>query len=218
MGAKEVRDLMGAIKWTKENIDYDHLALMGTSMGAFVINYAGLKFSDELEKAKVKFSVTDAPYGSIESLILHTRDMHLKILPKKRTKKTVQKMIQKHNDFEAKNNVNLLESDVFIELEKGSIPKIPNLFIHSKDDKVTSPFDTYRFLLERKNLIKGDRLLMFNYSTHTQSIRIHFKEYQRAVAQYIADMDNDQESYNKLEKKWHLDIVEKKDMKSERLK
>ncbi|WP_339034305.1 alpha/beta hydrolase [Spiroplasma endosymbiont of Cantharis rufa] len=208
MGAKEQHDLMGAVDWIKENKKVDKLALMGTSMGAFVINYCSIAYNEEFKKLNLQFLVSDAGYGSVFSLFLHVRNIYLFLLPKRRTKKVINRLIEKHNRQE--NNLNLHDVSIFKLLE--DIDKktlFPTLFFHSIDDKVTSCSDTYELLLKRN--CKEDDYLVFNFSMHTQSIRYHFKTYNYKLAEFINLYEKDEEIFKNLVEEWSLLKFEKKD-------
>lgn len=218
MGAKEIRDLMAVLEWTKDNVEYDHLALTGTSMGGFVTNYASILYGDKLKDYyKVKFAISDVSYGSLQSLLMHVGNVHL-IMPKRKTKRNVNVIMNSHNKFESLHGVNFYDVDIFKLIENGKRPTYPIFFTHSKDDKVTSPFDSYRLAYMRSKFIEGDDIRIYNYCMHTQLLRVHFKSFVKNQCSFIARMDDNQADYDKVVKEWKLDIVEKKDKKSNALK
>ncbi|AUM62343.1 alpha/beta hydrolase [Spiroplasma monobiae] len=215
MGGKEHKDLMGAVDWLKENKKIDQLAFMGTSMGAFVSNYCSILYKEELKALNFKFVVSDVTYGSVFSLFLHVRNVYLGFLPKKRTKKFINKVIAKQNKKEV--SINLHEVSIFHLLREGGNKDLfPTLFCHSSDDKVTSPTDTYELIIKRNN--QDDDYLMFNFSMHTQGIRYHFKTFNYKLAEFINRFEKDDVLFDKVIKEWELLKFEKKDQLSLMLK
>ncbi|QHX36341.1 alpha/beta hydrolase [Spiroplasma sp. BIUS-1] len=215
MGGKEQFDLMGAVDWLRENKKVDSLAFMGTSMGGFVSNYCAMKYKDELKKLNLKFVVSDVTYGSVFSLFLHVRNIYLGFLPKRRTKKSINRVIEKQNRKEG--NINLHEISIFHLLrENGNKDLFPTLFLHSTDDKVTSPADTYELIIKRD--FEKDDYLVFNFSMHTQAMRYHFKTFNYKIAEFINKYEPDQEKFDNLVKEWQLLKFDKKDQISLLLK
>ncbi|AGR41798.1 alpha/beta hydrolase [Spiroplasma diminutum] len=211
MGAKEKHDLMGAVDWLKENRKIDQLALMGTSMGGFVVNYCSFFYKDEFKELNLKFVVSDVAYGSVFSLFLHIRNIYLFFLPKKRTKKVIERLILKQSKQE--NNLNFHEVSIFHLLrEYGNKELFPTLFLHSSDDKVTSSADTYELLIKRS--FKEDDYLVFNFSMHTQGIRFHFKSFNYKIAEFINRFEEDDTKFKNIVDQWKLLKFDKKDQLS----
>ncbi|AUB31152.1 alpha/beta hydrolase [Spiroplasma floricola] len=208
MGGKEHLDLMGAVDWLKENKQIDQLAFMGTSMGGFVSNYCSIFYQEELQKLNFKFVISDVAYASIFTLFLHIKKVYLWIIPKKRTKKFINKIIEKQNKQES--NINLHEINIFTLLEEQEKKNLfPTLFFHSTDDKVTSPTDTYELMIKRN--FEEDDYVMFNFSMHTQSIRYHFKNFNYKIAEFISKFEQDNTSFENIVEEWKLIEFEKRD-------
>ncbi|AHI52448.1 alpha/beta hydrolase [Spiroplasma culicicola] len=214
MGAKEHWDLMGAVDWLKANQKIDLLAFMGTSMGAFTVNYCSLKYADELKEVNFKFVVSDCTYGSIFRLLIHVRNIYLWIIPKRRIKNIVKKIIEKHNKKEIEVDFN--QASIFELLRNGYKPQFPTLFLHSKDDKVTPPTDTYELMLERSKYIEDDHLV-YSFSMHTQGIRYHFKTFNYKIAEFIKKND-DEVNFDQIVDEWELLEFNKLDRLSLKLK
>ncbi|WP_338985262.1 alpha/beta hydrolase [Spiroplasma endosymbiont of Diplazon laetatorius] len=215
MGGKEHMDLMGAVDWLKENRTIDQLAFMGTSMGAFVSNYCSMYYKEELKQLNFKFVISDVTYGSVFSLFMHVRNIYLGFLPKKRTKKFINKVIERQNKHE--DSINLHEVSIFHLLrEQGNKDLFPTLFLHSTDDKVTSPADTFELLIRRK--FEEDEHLVFNFSMHTQAMRYHFKTFNYKIAEFINRYQDGNELFDEIVREWKLLKFEKKDQISLLLK
>ncbi|WP_339021038.1 alpha/beta hydrolase [Spiroplasma endosymbiont of Atherix ibis] len=208
MGGKEHFDLMGAVDWLKENRKIDQLAFMGTSMGGFVSNYCSVLYQEELKKLNFKFIISDVAYASIFTLFLHIKKVYLWVIPKIKTKKFINKIIEKQNKQES--NINLHEVNLFTLLEKkGNKNLFPTLFFHSTDDRVTSPTDTYELIIKRS--FEQDDFLMFNFSMHTQAIRYHFKSFNYKMAEFISKFEKDKTLFKNIIDDWKLAELEKKD-------
>ncbi|AOG60056.1 hypothetical protein SHELI_v1c01010 [Spiroplasma helicoides] len=216
MGAREINDLMGAVDWLKQNEVIDSLSFMGTSMGAFCVNYCSLKYAKELKNVNFKFVVSDCTYGSVFRLLMHVKNIYLWFIRKRKTKQFVKRFIEKHNKKET--DVDLNEASVFQLLRDGYKAQYPTLFFHSKDDKVTPPTDTYELLLHRSKNFNEDQWQVYYYAMHTQSIRMHFKTYNYKLAEFIAQQDNNWEDFNKLVDEWSLLDYDKLDRLSIELK
>ncbi|AGR40789.1 alpha/beta hydrolase [Spiroplasma taiwanense] len=215
LGMKEENDLMGAVDWLKENRKIDSLALMGTSMGGFVVNFASLRYAKEFEKLNLKFIISDSTYVSVYSLILHTKNIYLKFLSKKRIKQIANKVIDKNNKYE--DAFDFYDVNILKTIDKMKNPVFfPTLFFHSIDDKVTAVSDTYELIIKRK--FQEDDHLIFNYCMHTQCMRIHFKIMNYKIAEFILKFNKDKTLFDKVVSDWELLVFDKKDINSIKLK
>ncbi|AHB35937.1 alpha/beta hydrolase [Spiroplasma apis] len=212
MGAIEFNDLMGAFDWLKSNKKIDKLILHGTSMGAYVSNFCAIKYYHELIMHNLIAVISDCTYGSVYNLFLHVRNVYLKIIPKRKIKKLIQKNLTKYERLNE--DINLTAADIFKLMDESDNDLVPTLFIHSKDDKVTPPADTYELLLKRSKICNQDEHLVFNYAMHTQSLRNHFKKFNYKIIEFISKIENLNEDYSSLIDKWRLLEEEEKDKKS----
>ncbi|PPE03951.1 alpha/beta hydrolase [Williamsoniiplasma lucivorax] len=173
MGILEQKDLLAAMQWLNENKKYKHLGLLGISMGAFVINIVQAKDEALMKKYLLKFSISDVTYGSIQSLLLHIRNMFFKrIFQKKSVIKKIKKIIECQNE-ETKLNWN--EINIFKLYEKdGKKSSIPTLFTHGLNDLITPPTDSYRLFADRKLFSPLDEILIYDFSAHGFSLKEHF--------------------------------------------
>ncbi|ATZ16777.1 alpha/beta hydrolase [Williamsoniiplasma luminosum] len=172
MGILEQKDLLAAMKWLYENKSYKHLGLLGISMGAFVANIVQAKDEKLMKKYRLKFTISDVTYGSIQTLLLHIRNVFFKkLIGKKRIAQRINRIIQSQND---ETNLDWNEIDVFKIYEKdGKKSSIPTLFTHGSNDWVTPPTDSYRLFIDRKSFSPNDEILIYNFSAHGFSLKEH---------------------------------------------
>lgn len=209
----EYKDLLAAINWLKDNKKIDELALMGVSMGAFVVNYVAVKYAEMLKELNLKLIVSDSPYASIYTLFIHLKRIYLKFSKKTSTKKMVMKYI---NLLETKNpQTDFLNADIFKLFEQNHKPLAPGLFFHSLSDHITPPNDTYELLIARAKFISNDEHKIYTYARHTQAIRIHFKSYNYVLASFINRISPENNRFKKLLEEWKLlEIDDKNDKKA----
>ncbi|ATZ16635.1 alpha/beta hydrolase family protein [Entomoplasma freundtii] len=173
MGYLETKDLMGAIKWLQENHEYEHLGLLGCSMGAYTCNFVAAKYPEYLAKAKLRFVISDVTYGSIKSLLLHIRNVRLnKLLGKKAVAKKINSILNEQNEA---TGYNWYDIDIFkIYEQDGSKPLAPTFYSHGLNDKLTPPTDTLRLYSWRQQFNLGDEVIIYNFSPHALSLKDHF--------------------------------------------
>ncbi|AUF83818.1 alpha/beta hydrolase [Mesoplasma syrphidae] len=173
MGILEREDLLAAMKWLYENHEYEILGLTGASMGAFTINYTSVKDTELMKKYKVKFAISEISYGSIRTLLAHTRSSWLsKFIRKKSTKKVIDKILASQIkdtklDWEDLNVFDYYEN-------KNVMPNFPIFYSHGKNDLITPPYDSIRMYMDRKPNSPNDEILIYDYSQHCFSLMTHF--------------------------------------------
>ncbi|AIZ55676.1 hypothetical protein mycmycITA_00860 [Mycoplasma mycoides subsp. mycoides] len=143
-------------------------------MGAFVINYLTLTQQKFLEENKVKFIISDSSYASISSLLNKLLKLSFKrFFSKKCDTYLIKQILKKQKDLTLSdwNKMNL-----FDKYEKQHIipAKIPILFIHSIEDKITSHNDSIRMFINRKKFNLNDELLIYETSKHCLSLKEHY--------------------------------------------
>ncbi|WP_338970143.1 hypothetical protein [Spiroplasma endosymbiont of Labia minor] len=192
MGFLEIRDLMGAIEFLTQTKKPKILGLMGTSMGGYAASYVNVEFGKELRnKHNLKFVISDVPYSSFESLLIHVRNLYLKIIRKSNIKKyldSLEKNIKKNViDFSMK------EMNIILKYKNGKIPAAPQLFMHGKNDKTTPHADSLEMAFYHSKFFYKDEIQIYNYSPHTQATRVHFPEHTRAIIKFENSIihDND---------------------------
>lgn len=175
MGYNEAKDLLGAMKWLKENKQYKVLGLMGISMGAFVTNYVVAKHWDLLPVYNVKFVISDVTYGSIQTLLMHIKNNWLRyLLSKKKIAKKVEKILKTQSK---ETGINWCDLDIFKYYEELDVPaKVPTFFSHGQNDKITPPTDTYRLFIDRSQKNTNDEIMIYNYSTHAFALKKHYNK------------------------------------------
>jgi uncharacterized protein len=173
MGFLETSDLLAVMKWLYENHKYQHLALMGVSMGAYAVNYVQAKYPKLMKKYRVRFAISDATYGSIKSLLLHIRNVRIRhIVRKKTVGKKINEILNVQNDA---TGFNWYDIDIFKLYEQDNQPAVvPTFFSHGLNDLVTPPTDTLRLFADRKNKASQDEIIIYNFSTHAMSLKEHY--------------------------------------------
>lgn len=173
MGITESNDLLAILKWLYENKTYEHLALMGTSMGAFVSDYVQARWPELMNRYRLKFSISDVTYGSIESLMVHLRSVYLsKLIGKRKTSNIVTNILNEQNEI---SHVNWYDIDIFKYYEvSNKKPIAPTFFSHGLNDKVTPPTDVLKIFSDRSKYRMKDEILIYNFSPHAFSIKNHF--------------------------------------------
>lgn len=218
MGAKEVRDLMGAIKFLNETEDVEHIATYGISMGAFCVSYLSVLDPEFCRQNKIKFGICDSDYESVYSLLYHIRNTYARLIPKWKAKSAVIKLMEYHNNVESQNDVDLFKTSVKVKIEmEHHEPAYPILFMHSQNDAVTSPIDSYRSFSARAGKIVGDEIWTFQYGQHALMTKEHFKDVEEHIGKYIAKMDGTKELYKQVALELELAIKTKKEQKQHNL-
>ncbi|WP_280123369.1 alpha/beta hydrolase family protein [[Acholeplasma] multilocale] len=200
MGILEERDLLGAMKFLYENHDYDILGVAGASMGAFTMNYTSVRNPELMEKYKVKFGISEVAYGSIRTLLLHTRNIRMRhVLWKRSVKKFINKLI---NGQIKDTKLDWEDLDIFKYYEKMDAPApFPIFYSHGMDDKVTPPSDTFRLYANRKTISPDDEILIYNFSAHCFSLKTHYYQTAYRWLQFENKIiGNDEATKNALEK------------------
>lgn len=174
MGLLESKDLIAAINYLNKTQKVQTIGLLGLSMGAFVINYLTLTQQKFLEENKVKFIISDSSYASISSLLNKLLKLSFKrFFSKKYDIYLIKQILKKQKDLTLSdwNKMNL-----FDKYEKQHIipAKIPILFIHSIEDKITSHNDSIRMFINRKKFNLNDELLIYETSKHCLSLKEHY--------------------------------------------
>jgi predicted alpha/beta-fold hydrolase len=218
MGAKEIWDLMGAIEFLNQTEDVEHIATYGISMGAFCVSYLSVYDPEFAKKNKVKYGICDSDYESVYSLLYHIRNTYVRFIPRWRTKQSVIKLMEHHNNVEKEHGIDLFQTGVKAKIEtEGHMPAYPILFMHSQNDAVTSPIDSYRSFSARAGKIEGDEIWTFQYGTHALMTKEHFKDVEEHIGKYIAKMDGTKELYKKVAVELKLSIQTKKEFKQHNL-
>ncbi|WP_339022911.1 alpha/beta hydrolase [Spiroplasma endosymbiont of Crioceris asparagi] len=232
LGLTESFDLLAAIKFVNEKYSVDEIALMGTSVGAFIVNFASIKYNQFFLENNVKLIVSDSAFTNIETVLAFFTKKLIWVVPKTKRKELVNKFVESQNKMlksEGYENLDFYEMNIMKLITKQKDLKlIPTLFIHSKDDKQTPTSDTYDLAIARKKFDSEirDEILNFNHAMHTQAIKTHFKIYNNKIADFIVEeakhnkskeLENIIKLYNKLISEWKLDdlnVEDKRDKKS----
>lgn len=234
LGINETSDMITALRWLKKNKEVEQLGLFGTSMGAFVTNFAALKYSNELDEMNLKFIVSDAGYVNISTLIWHFTKRATFVLSKKRKALLFEKFINKMDKSSTildDEIVSYKDINLFISLKKkandDNFKLFPTMFFHSLDDKQTVHQDTYEYVIKRSKYYKGhveDQIKVFASAPHTQSIKVHFKKYNELIIEFLERLDLLDEGQKVMAKnvrqEWHLNEYnpkDKRDVKSKLL-
>jgi alpha-beta hydrolase superfamily lysophospholipase len=218
MGAREVYDVMSAIQYLNDKEKVDQIALYGISMGAFSISYLSVMDPEFCHKNKVKFGICDSAYESIFTLLNHVRDKHLIVIPKRKARQQIIKIMEHHNRLETNPDIDWFATSVITKIKlEHKKPAFPILFMHAQNDKVTNPIDSYRVFAERAKLIEGDDIWTFKYGTHALMTKEHFKEVERHIGEYIAVMDDNNIQYEAAESELQLTVKDKRDQKEDAL-
>ncbi|KIM13940.1 alpha/beta hydrolase [Mycoplasma capricolum] len=174
MGLFESRDLISAINYLINNNEVETLGLFGMSMGAYICNYVAINHKELLDKANVKFIISDSTYGSIESLLYKNWKERLHILINKRL---ARKIINKTIDLQTlATNHDQKELNLFdmYENQKMIPANAPILFIHGCNDQITPHTDSLRLFINRSIYNSDDELLIYNSCNHCFSFKEHY--------------------------------------------
>lgn len=236
LGVNETHDLITAIRWLTQNKEVEEMGLFGTSMGAFVSNFASLKYFAELDKLNLKFVVSDAGYVNISKLIWHFSKKATFMISRKRKAAIFERFIKRmdksstiiDDEIISYKDINLFR---FLKNKAKTEPNFklfPTMFFHSLDDKQTIPQETYEYVIKRSNYYKGrveDRVKVFTSAPHTQSIKVHFKRYNETIIEFLESLDLLDEGQKQMaadvREEWQLKVFnpnDKRDVKSNLLK
>lgn len=175
MGLNESKDFKAAMKWLNVNHAPETIGLLGMSMGGFVLNYAINVYAEEFKNYNIKFGITDSFYGSISTLLSHTRNVWLKdFIRQKKAKKVITSVINSQTDD---TGVDWNNIDVFKYYDQGNLPYIfPMFYMHARNDKTTPFDDSLRAFIKRSVHSRDDEILIYDVSKHCMALKYHYKQ------------------------------------------
>ncbi|AVN63866.1 alpha/beta hydrolase [Mesoplasma florum] len=172
MGASEVKDFRAAMKWLHENHKPETIGLVGMSMGGFTMQYGIVKYNEEFSKYNIKWAISDSYYGSIKTLLVHTRNVWLKnLVSYKRVGKSINRIIK--NQIQD-TDLDWNDLDVFKYYESDLKMIFPMFFLHCRNDNVTPFDDSMRLFVKRTIHSRDDEILIYDYSSHCLSLKHHY--------------------------------------------
>ncbi|WP_411572013.1 alpha/beta hydrolase [Williamsoniiplasma somnilux] len=167
-GYKEKWDLMAVINWLIKSYSVQEIGLVGTSMGAFTMNYFILSEPELIKKANIKWGISDSSYMSVPELL---KKMVFSNAPKilggyaKETLKTMLKI------YKQEYNVDLTRLD-FISLIKPDDKHPPILYLHNRYDRITNSMDSFRMCNIKNSMENSEEneVKIFDGKHHTKAI------------------------------------------------
>ncbi|QHX35642.1 alpha/beta fold hydrolase [Spiroplasma sp. TIUS-1] len=235
LGVNETHDFITAVRWLHQNRQVEEMGLFGTSMGAFVANFASLKYYKELDDLNLKFIVSDAGYVNISKLIWHFSRRLSWWIRKKRKAELFEKFIAKmdksstiiDDEIISYKDINLFRFLKNRANSESDFKLFPTLFFHSLDDKQTMNQETYEYVIKRTRYYKGhidDRIKVFSSAPHTQCIKFHFKKYNEIIIEFLESLnlfdENQKQMAANIREEWQLKVFDendKRDVKSKLL-
>ncbi|ASP28017.1 hydrolase [Spiroplasma corruscae] len=179
LGVHEHKDLEAALTFLNNNFKVKKVILIGYSMGAHVLNRFAL--SSNYKKYKVKLGISDSTFLHLNEVLKTLLSSYVKILNNKMSEGLVKKLLEMYNK---KHKIDVLEKPIF---ETLSICKksFPILFIHSKQDQITSYKDSEKIYEMRKHIIKKDQIKVFETGEHIRTFIEHNHEYMKMVYNFV---------------------------------
>ncbi|WP_027875580.1 alpha/beta hydrolase family protein [Mesoplasma chauliocola] len=172
MGASEVKDFRAAMKWLYENHKPEAIGLMGMSMGGFTMQYGIVKYNEEFSKYNIKWAISDSYYGSIKTLLVHTRNVWLKnLMSYKNVRKSINKIIKSQIQD---TDLDWADLDVFKYYDHSLKTVFPMFFMHCRNDSITPFDDSMRLFVKRSIHSRDDEILIYDYSKHCLSLKYHY--------------------------------------------
>ncbi|ATZ17159.1 hydrolase [Williamsoniiplasma luminosum] len=182
-GYKEKWDLISTIEWLLKAYKVDEMGIVGTSMGAFTMNYFNLTEPELIKKANIRWGVSDSSYMSVPKLLERiVYDNSPKIL-KNFSKETLKNMMQ---IYKKDHGVDLTHLD-YLSIIKPNETHFPILYIHNRGDRITNYLDSFRMWNTKNNLEGTDvnELIIFDGSHHTKALIEHTQEYKEKTLNFV---------------------------------
>ncbi|EOA06977.1 Hypothetical protein, putative alpha/beta hydrolase [Mycoplasma yeatsii 13926] len=188
-GYQEKGDLITIINWLIQKYNVSTLGLVGTSMGAFTINYFLLTEPVLIKKANIKWAISDSSYMSVKHLL------------KKMVTNNAPRFLQGlGNDilkdilkvYKQEYQVNLSDLN-FRELIQTSNKYIPVLYFHNRYDKVTNYLDSVRMCKIKNNIEQANENKVIIYDQgvhHTKSIIEFENDYIARSLKFVRSHEN----------------------------
>lgn len=172
MGASEVKDFRAAMKWLHDQHKPEVIGLIGMSMGGFTMQYGIVKYNEEFIKYNIKWAISDSYYGSVKTLLVHTRNIWLKnFVSHKKVLKSISKIIKSQIKY---TDLDWEDLDVFKYYDSNLKLIFPIFFLHCRNDNVTPFDDSMRLFVKRSIYSRDDEILIYDYSKHCLSLKYHY--------------------------------------------
>jgi esterase/lipase len=179
-GIKEREDLIAAIKYLGKTFDPETIGLYGGSMGAFVLNYFALTEPEMIKKYHINFGISDSTYWSIRGLMKNLSIANWPVI-KGIANDVIDDVFEVYqNDYGV--NLNKGELDLLTDNAKNSFPI---LYLHGKNDKITSWENSQNLYEERHEYQKSDAIKIFNNGPHVRSLICNQESYVERVKTFL---------------------------------
>ncbi|WP_339023105.1 alpha/beta hydrolase [Spiroplasma endosymbiont of Crioceris asparagi] len=182
-GVKEQEDLLTALKYLRKEFHPTTVGLIGFSMGAYALNAFALNNEPVFQEYNIKFGISDSTFANLSpaiSRLTETFGHHLKV-----SRKIIDNMlVWVKNRYMI--NTEMLNLSNF---NLNNVTSFPILYLHSKDDKITSYKDSEKFIKERKSVkvLGKDNIVLFTKVGHIKAIFDVTQQYVDAVKQFLQE-------------------------------
>ncbi|WP_338969389.1 alpha/beta hydrolase [Spiroplasma endosymbiont of Labia minor] len=185
-GFSEVNDLISASEFLISQYNAIEINYIGSSMGAFTINYLNATSFELLKNYNTKWIISDSSYNSAISVI---ENLILNRFSKINTTLLETIMNEIISVFKNDYNVDLFKLNFTNEYKNKSVP---TLFIHAKDDAVVSFQDCVNMYEHKEKIdqLNINEIKLFEQAGHVRSQIVHYDEFVLCVKNFISKYNN----------------------------
>lgn len=182
-GYKEKVDLSSVIEWLIKSYKVDEIGLVGTSMGAFTLNYFILTEQDLIKRSHVCWAVSDSGYMAVPSLL---NRLVINNSPKFLGKVSNNILSSIIGIYKNEYGIDFNDLD-FAKIIKPNHKYVPILYIHNRYDRITDYLDSFRMCEIKNNMESSNdnEILILDGKHHTKSLIEYPEEYKKISLKFV---------------------------------
>ncbi|ATZ16509.1 alpha/beta hydrolase family protein [Entomoplasma freundtii] len=182
-GYKEKWDLIAVIEWLIKAYKVEEMGLIGTSMGAFTLNYFMLTEPELIKKANIRWGISDSGYMAVPKLLQRMVSNNSPRFLDRVTSNTLKVMM---NIYKKEYGVDFSKLD-FISLIKPGEYHPPVFYVHNRGDRITDYLDSFRMWKIKNNLeeTEDNEVFIFDGRHHTKALVEYTDEYKDLTLKFV---------------------------------